>query len=144
MCVAIPMRVRSVDGFEACCERSAAAAGDLCGPCTPAFDWNVSAQEGVSSCVNVTLAMLDEPGAVHPGDWLLVFRDEAIRRVTEEEAREVAAALEATAAVMAGDLSDENIRAGFADLVDREPPLPEHLKKLVDAQAADREKPAEP
>ena len=139
MCVAIPMRVRSVDGFEARCERSAAAAGGLCGPCTPAFDWDVPAQEGASSCVNVTLAMLDEPG-----DWLLVFRDEAIRRVTEEEAREVAAALEATAAVMAGDLSDENIRAGFADLVDREPPLPEHLKKLVDAQAADREKPAEP
>ena len=80
MCVAIPMRVRAVDGFEARCERSAAAAGGLCGPCTPAFDWNVSAQEGVLSCVNVTLAMLDEPGAVHPGDWLLVFRDEAIRR----------------------------------------------------------------
>ena len=111
MCVAIPMRVEALQGGAARCARAAEA--------------------GTGAGVLVDISLLEAPEALQPGDWVLVFRDEALRVVSREEAMEVENALRATAAVMAGDASEETFRAGFADLIDREPPLPPHLQRLA-------------
>ena len=76
--------------------------------------------ERKGSEVVVDISMIDPP---KPGDWLLVFQDRAIRAIE--------AALKATALAMAGEADEAAIRAGFGDLIDREPELPEHLRRLV-------------
>jgi len=63
----------------------------------------------------------DQPG----GTWVLAFRGVAMRVMSAAEAGETNAALDALEAVLAGA---SNVDAHFADLVDREPALPEHLK----------------
>lgn len=57
--------------------------------------------------------------------WVLAYRGTAMRVMTEEEAAQTTAALEALDAVLAGN---GNVDAFFADLVDREPQLPPHLQ----------------
>ena len=59
------------------------------------------------------------------GTWVLAFRGAAVRLLSADEARETNAALDALEAVLAGDC---DVDAHFADLVDREPVLPEHLR----------------
>lgn len=59
------------------------------------------------------------------GAWVLGFRGAAMRVLTDEEARATNAALDALASVLAGDV---DVDRHFADLVDREPELPAHLK----------------
>jgi hydrogenase expression/formation protein HypC len=59
------------------------------------------------------------------GTWVLAFRGAAMRVLSAVEARETNAALDALEAVLAGDA---DVDAHFADLVGREPILPEHLK----------------
>jgi hydrogenase expression/formation protein HypC len=59
------------------------------------------------------------------GTWLLAFRGTAIRVLTADEARQTNGALDALEAALAGDGS---IDAHFADLVGRDPVLPEHLR----------------
>jgi hydrogenase expression/formation protein HypC len=59
------------------------------------------------------------------GTWVLAFRGAAMRVMSTVEARETNAALDALEAVLAGEV---NVDAHFADLVDREPTLPAHLK----------------
>ena len=59
------------------------------------------------------------------GTWVLAFRGAALRVLSADEARETNAALDALEAVLAGD---SDVDAHFADLVDREPTLPDHLK----------------
>jgi len=59
------------------------------------------------------------------GTWVLAFRGAAMRVMNAIEARETNAALDALEAILAGD---HDVDAHFADLVDREPTLPEHLK----------------
>lgn len=59
------------------------------------------------------------------GTWVLAFCGAARRVLGEDEARQTNAALDALEAVLAG-ASDVSIH--FADLVEREPTLPEHLK----------------
>lgn len=104
MCIAIPMQVVALDETGATVERE-----------------NVRQQ--------VDTSFILTPPSV--GDWVLVFQNRALRVIGEDEAREVEAALRATAQVMMGDTSEATIRAGFADLIDREPPVPEHLRHLV-------------
>jgi hydrogenase expression/formation protein HypC len=48
-----------------------------------------------------------------------------MRVMTADEARETDAALDALESVLAGN---GNVDAHFADLIDREPQLPDHLK----------------
>lgn len=60
------------------------------------------------------------------GTWLLAFRGAAVRVLSTDEARQTNGALDALEAALAGD---GDIDAGFADLVDREPILPEHLQR---------------
>jgi len=59
------------------------------------------------------------------GTWELSFRGAALRVLTADEARETDAALDALEAIMSGS---SDVDAHFADLVDREPVLPDHLK----------------
>ncbi len=108
MCIALPMKVDRVEGVFAWCSR-------------------------VGRAFRVDLSLIDP---VKPGDWLLVFQDRALRPISAEEAEETEAALRAAAAVMEGDVSEENIRAGFGDLIDREPPLPPHLQAMAGRKAA--------
>ena len=68
--------------------------------------------------LEVDCSMIDQPAV---GAWLLVFQNRALREIEEAEAGEIEAALGATARVM----------AGFGDLIDRGPELPEHLRALV-------------
>lgn len=58
------------------------------------------------------------------GQWLLVFIDAARSLLTEDEALQVDDALQAVEAVMRG----EDVDHLFADLVGREPELPDFLK----------------
>jgi hydrogenase expression/formation protein HypC len=59
------------------------------------------------------------------GTWLLVFLDTAREVLSEQKARQIADALEAMRLAMQGDNQIDHL---FADLVNREPQLPEFLK----------------
>jgi len=65
-------------------------------------------------------------GPQPPGTWLLTFLRAAREVMTPEAAARTGAALDALAAVLSGDTS--TIDDAFADLVSREPQLPEHLR----------------
>jgi hydrogenase expression/formation protein HypC len=59
------------------------------------------------------------------GTWVLAFRGAAVRVLSAGEAHATNDALDALEAVLAGG---SDVDAHFADLVDREPVLPDHLK----------------
>jgi hydrogenase expression/formation protein HypC len=61
------------------------------------------------------------------GTWLLAFRGAAVRVLSADEARQTNGALDALEAVLAGEV---DVDAHFADLVDREPALPDHLRGI--------------
>lgn len=65
-------------------------------------------------------------GEVAVGDQVLVFVDSAVRRLGPEEARQIDDALDGLAAAMEGRPFEHL----FADLIDREPELPEHLRSV--------------
>lgn len=64
-------------------------------------------------------------GVVQPGDWLLTFLDSAREAIDAERAAMINSALDALERVAAGqdDLDD-----CFADLIGREPQLPDFLR----------------
>ena len=64
-------------------------------------------------------------GAQPVGTWVLGFHGTARQVLSETEAADMRAARRALAAVAAGE---EEIDRFFADLVGREPQLPEHLQ----------------
>jgi hydrogenase expression/formation protein HypC len=66
--------------------------------------------------------LLDQTPAV--GDWVLVHIDTAIRAIDAEEARQIVDALAAVQAASHGDPFEHLL----ADLINREPELPEHLR----------------
>ena len=70
----------------------------------------------------ISLALVDLPP---PGTWILAWQGTAVRTMTPQEAADTTAALDALAAVMAGE---GDVDAYFADLADREPQLPPHLQ----------------
>jgi hydrogenase expression/formation protein HypC len=98
MCVGLPMTVISSDGFTALCERRAERR-------------------------RVSTALI---GEVAVGDQLLVFIDNAVRRLDPDEARQIDDALDGLAAAMEGRPFEHL----FADLIDREPELPAHLRSV--------------
>ena len=97
MCIGVPMRLLRMDGNWAWCEA------------------------GEAECRIEMLLVGDQP----PGTWLLTFQGAARQVLTETEALQTLAALEALSAAMRGD---GDVDRYFADLVDREPQLPEHLR----------------
>lgn len=88
MCIGTPMQVRSVEERHAVCEG-----------------------RGQKRKVNTSLV-----GDVQPGDWLLIFMDDAREAISAERAAEVNAALDLVEGVMNGVLSSSNMHdnTGFA------------------------------
>ena len=64
-------------------------------------------------------------GEQPPGTWLLAFIDAAREVIDPETAARIDAALDGLEAVMAGET---DISRHFADLIDRTPELPPHLR----------------
>lgn len=115
MCVAVPMKIESLELGGARCVRTAD-----------------------DPAVFVSTALVADPENLAPGVWVLVFQNEALRIVTEEESLAVRRALEATANIMAGNVDESNVAAGFGDLIDREPPLPPHLQAQLEREREKR------
>ena len=88
----------------------------------------VSGEDGMAVCegrglrerLNLMLV-----GEQPPGTWVLAFQGSAVRVLSPEEAAQTNDALDAVASALAGEAGLEGY---FADLVDREPELPEHLR----------------
>lgn len=98
MCVAIPMQVAQPLGEMAWC----------------------TGREG-RKLIDLSLV-----GPQPAGTWLLTFLGAAREVVTAEAALNIDRALDALAAVLAGD--ESGVESAFADLVGRSPELPEHLR----------------
>lgn len=60
-----------------------------------------------------------------PGDWVLVFLGAAREIISEDAARVTSDAIAALELVMRGETDIDHL---FADLIDREPQLPHHLR----------------
>ena len=69
----------------------------------------------------VSMLLLSNPPV---GTHVLVYVDTAIRLLDEEEARLIGAAIDGLGAALDGEDCDRF----FADLIDREPQLPAHLR----------------
>lgn len=67
-------------------------------------------------------------GEQPPGSWVLAFQGSALRPLTADEAARINAALDALEAALRGA---NDFDAFFSDLVEREPELPDHLKRFV-------------
>ncbi len=104
MCIGLPMQVVQGDG------RGTFA---LCEAC------------GVRKQVDVLLL-----GELPPGTWVLEFHGVARRVLSQDEARQTLDALAALDAALQVQPDRAAIDAAFADLVEREPQLPEHLRSL--------------
>ena len=84
--------------------------------------------EGMADCeghgrrerLNVMLV-----GEVTPGTWVLAYQGSAVRTLSDEEAQQTNDALAALDAALGGDRTVDDC---FADLVGREPTLPQHLR----------------
>lgn len=74
----------------------------------------------------VSILLLDSPPV---GTQVLVFVDTAMRVLDAEEARHIDDALDGLAAALNGE-SFEHL---FADLIDREPPLPDFLRQQLES-----------
>ncbi len=74
-------------------------------------------------------------GPVTAGDWLMTFLGAAREKISAETARKSADAIEALRRTMSGEGSIDHL---FADLIDREPQLPEHLRLQADAATKGR------
>lgn len=98
MCLGIPMQVVAVEGVAATCR----------------------GRQG-EQCIDVALL-----APVVPGEWLLTFLGAARSRLEADEAARIDRALDALEAIEGGRPVD--VAAYFADLVGREPELPEHLR----------------
>lgn len=98
MCVGIPMQVAEPAGTRAWCTR-----------------------RGERALIDMALV-----GEQPPGTWILTFIGAAREVISAETAARNDSALDALAAVLAGDAS--GIDEAFADLVSRTPELPEHLR----------------
>jgi hydrogenase expression/formation protein HypC len=98
MCVGLPLRIITVDGLTA-------QAAPLKG--------------GRAETIDLALV-----GACAPGDHLLTHLGVAIRPLDADEARLIADALEAVTLAARGQTFEHLL----ADLIDREPELPAHLR----------------
>jgi hydrogenase expression/formation protein HypC len=99
MCIGIPMQVMEPEG----------TGGAWC-----------MGREG-RQLIDMTLV-----GAQPPSTWILAFVGAAREVMTPESAARTDAAIDALSAALRGDIAA--IDHAFADLVNREPQLPEHLR----------------
>jgi hydrogenase expression/formation protein HypC len=88
----------------------------------------VSCADGIALAVGrgeharLNVLMVGNPA---PGSWVLAFRGTALRVMSDDDAAQSNAALDALAAVLAGG---HDIDLHFQDLIDRQPQLPAHLQ----------------
>lgn len=75
--------------------------------------------DGSNMQVDTTLV-----GEVAVGDWLLVYKGAAREQLEPERALQIQQALAALVAIQQGEAFEHL----FADLIEREPQLPEHLR----------------
>ena len=119
MCIGVPMRIIEQHDGWAWCE-----SGLTSGP--------PSGFGGGAQGERVDMRLV-APAA--PGDWALVFLGTARELMDEAQALQVLDALRALDAARRGETVDHL----FADLVDREPQLPPHLRPTADtAHASNR------
>jgi hydrogenase expression/formation protein HypC len=90
-----------------------------------AVDGAVALCEGRGRRERIDVALV---GGVGEGGWILAHQGRAVRAMTAEEAAQTDAALDALEAALAGN---GDLDAYFADLVDREPQLPPHLRRTT-------------
>jgi hydrogenase assembly chaperone HypC/HupF len=100
MCIGIPMRVVEVEDEY--------------------FVWC----DGRNGRMRINTMLID---AVQPGDWLLTFLDSAREAIDDERAAMINAALTGLERVAAGQ---DDFEECFADLINREPQLPEFLRPV--------------
>lgn len=108
MCIGLPMRVESIDGMVA-----------------------VAVSEAAGGAVERHSLDMLIVGSQPPGTWVLAFCGAARRVLDEREARQILDALAALGIALdadAGTPPEQAFDALFADLVDRAPQLPEHLR----------------
>ncbi|WP_315767322.1 MULTISPECIES: HypC/HybG/HupF family hydrogenase formation chaperone [unclassified Bradyrhizobium] len=96
MCLGLPMTIVETDGTSALCRYA-------------------------DELRRVSVLLLSDPPV---GAKVLVYLDNAVRLLDDEEARLIGDAIEGLQAALNGEDCDRF----FADLVDREPELPEHLR----------------
>ena len=87
---------------------------------SPGFGWAVCDCEGEARRIDMRLV-----GEQPPGTWVLVFIDAAREVIDELRAQRVSDALKALDAAMSGQPFEHL----FADLIGREPELPDFLRK---------------
>ncbi len=101
MCLALPMQVIRMEGSTALCE----------------------GRNGIERLDTMLT------GPLEPGQWILGFLGAAREVIDAERAAQVGEALLALESILHGGAdNDDVIRAAFADLVDREPQLPDFLR----------------
>jgi hydrogenase expression/formation protein HypC len=110
MCIGTPLQVQSVPSWGIA----------LCKP--------TNADEAPQ---RVETSLLEHPP--RPGDWMLVHANIAIRMLETGEAQQIGDALLAVSRAAAG----EPFEYLLADLIDREPQLPEHLRATAQAMQND-------
>ncbi len=98
MCLGVPMQVLRCEGNRALCD-----------------------DQGSEHWIDISLV-----GEQPEGGWLLTFLGAAREVLDAERAAQIRDALSAVSAVMAGESADFDQL--FADLIEREPVLPDHLK----------------
>jgi len=113
MCIGIPVQVQSTPSWGIALCKSAQA-------------------DAISQRVETSL--LERPP--RPGDWLLAHANIAIRPLESDEAQRIGDALLAVTRAAAG----ESFEYLLADLIDREPQLPAHLRPAA-GQTPNKQKP---
>ena len=98
MCIGIPMQVTDDNDYQAWCQ-------------------------GPDGRVLIDLALV---GRQERGTWLLTFMGAAREVLDPEVAARITAALDGLAGALSGDVA--RMDAAFADLANRTPELPEHLR----------------
>jgi len=105
MCLALPMKVIRMEGTTALCE----------------------GRNGVERLDTLLT------GPLQAGQWVLAFLGAAREVIDAGRAAQLADALGALESILHGNGSTESmIQAGFADLIGREPQLPEFLRPAPD------------
>jgi len=98
MCIGIPMKITAYQG-----------------------EWAVCECDGEQRLIDMMLV-----GKQALGVWVLVFLDTAREIVSEQQAAQIADALQAVRLVMSGETRIEHL---FADLLDSTPQLPPFLRQ---------------
>ena len=99
----------------------------------------IKAEPGYALCEgNGERRMIDTQlvGDQPEGTWFLTFLDAAREVISEEDAKKIGDALQALQLAMSGEGNFDHL---FVDLIDREPQLPEHLRKPQDPTAPAKE-----